>query len=422
MRSMRPGPAGQIRLELGRALRQVERGCGSGGGNGSSILRIILLVLLYFVGLSGAAIAQGPASGPPSVGVVRAQTKPLTESSEFIGRIQAVSRVNLVARVTGFLEQRFFEEGAEVKNGDLLYRIEQPPFKADVDAKRAVVDQLKAQLVNAQLTLDRAKSLLGGPAGQQSTYDAALASQKALEAQVLGAQAQLEQSQINLAYTEIHAPIDGKIGRTTITEGNVVGPSSGTLATIVSQDPIYVTFPVSVRAIFQLRDQYATKGGFNAVALKVRLSDGRIYGQTGHLNFLDNTVAPDTDTLIVRGTIPNPPLNLPDQQKRPRRELFDGMFVTAIIEGVQPVMSVTVPRAAILSDQQGDFVYVVDGDNKAQVRRVQLAQSTPSTAFIASGLKEGELVVLEGLQRVRPGQPVLPGPAAARPSDATPSP
>jgi membrane fusion protein, multidrug efflux system len=377
--------------------------------------RVLFSVLIVTVS-AGVAMAQAPAAGPPAVGVVKAQSKPLTETSEFIGRIQAVGRVSIVARVTGFLEQRFFEEGAEVKKGDLLYRIEQPPFRADADAKRSVVDQLKAQLENARLTLERAKSLLGGPAGQQSTYDSALASQKSFEAQVLGAQAQLEQSQINLGYTEIRAPIDGKIGRTAITEGNVVGPSSGTLTTLVSQDPMYVTFPVSVRSVIELRERYAAKGGFKAVDIKVRLTDGRIYGQTGQLNFIDNTVALDTDTLILRGTIPNPPLPLPDQQQRPRRELFDGEFVTVILEGVQPVMALAIPRAAILSDQQGDFVYVVGADNKAEVRRIQLGQSTPSTAFILNGLKEGELVVLEGLQRVRPGQPVLPGPAAPQPA------
>jgi membrane fusion protein (multidrug efflux system) len=358
---------------------------------------------------AGAAMAQGPASGPPAVGIVKAQSKPLTESSEFIGRIQAVGRVNLVARVTGFLEQRFFDEGAEVKKGALLYRIEQPSFKADADAKKAVVDQLKAQLVYAKEALDRAKSLLSGPAGQQSTYDSALASEKGLEAQIAGAEAQLKQSQINLDYTEIHAPIDGKIGRTTVTEGNAVGPNSGTLATIASQDPMYVTFPVSVRAVIELRQRYAPKGGYKAVDIKVRLPDGRLYGQTGQLNFLDNSVALETDTLILRGTIPNPAFPNSGEEHGVRRELVDGEFVAVILAGVQPVMAVAIPRAAILSGQQGDYVYVVDAENKAQVRGIQLGQSTSSTAFVLNGLQAGEAVILEGLQRVRPGQPVVPG-------------
>ena len=169
---------------------------------------------MSFLGFASETSAQAPTAGPPAVGVIRAEEKPLIETSEFLGRIQAIGRVNLVARVTGFLEKRFFDEGMEVKGGALLYRIEQPPFKADVQAKQSVVDQLKAQLENAKQTLERAKSLLTGPADQQSTYDSALASERSLEAQVLGAEAQLQQSQINLGYTEISAPIAGKIGLT----------------------------------------------------------------------------------------------------------------------------------------------------------------------------------------------------------------
>lgn len=375
---------------------------------------LFLVVLVVSGAVSDAA--------PPAVGVVQAEEKPLTETSEFLGRIQAVGRVNLVARVTGFLEKRFFDEGAEVKEGALLYRIEQPPFQADVQAKQAVVDQLKAQLENAKQTLDRAKSLLGGPAGQQSTYDSALASQRSLAAQVLGAEAQLEQSQINLGYTEISAPITGKIGRTAITEGNVVGPNSGTLATIVSQDPMYVVFPVAVRTVNAIRQRFVPRGGFKALRIKIRLPDGRIYDQEGDVNFVDNTVALETDTVIMRGSIENPLLPISKSINRPLRELFDGEFVKVILEGVQPVTAIAIPRAAVLSGQQGDYVYVVDGDNKAQVRPIQLGQSTPSTAFVLKGLQPGERVILEGIQRVKPGQPVSPGPASAPPADGSGNP
>ncbi len=144
------------------------------------------------------AVAQPAPAKPPAVGVVAAIKKPITSSSEYVGRIQAINRVNLVARVAAFLDARLFTEGAEVKKGDLLYRLEQSPFKADVEAKQAVIAQYKAQLQNADLTLTRAKTLLNTPAGQQSTVDAALANRLSLQAQVLGAEAQLEQSQINL--------------------------------------------------------------------------------------------------------------------------------------------------------------------------------------------------------------------------------
>src|SRR6202035_3432915 len=214
------------------------------------------------VGAPSAVRAQLAPSGPPAVGVVEAIKRPITETSEFLGRIQAVNRVNVVARVTAFLEKRLFEEGSEIKAGAQLYRLERGPFEADLASKQAIVAQLQATLENAKLTTDRARTLLGGPAGQQSTYDAALANQQSLEAQVQAAQAQVDLSQINLDYTEIHSPIDARIGRTAVTEGSVVSPSSGVLTTIVSQDPMYVTFPVSVREGLMLRDRYATRGGF----------------------------------------------------------------------------------------------------------------------------------------------------------------
>jgi membrane fusion protein (multidrug efflux system) len=358
------------------------------------------------------AQAQPAPSGPPAVGVVEAQKRPITETSEFLGRIEAVNHVNVVARVTAFLEKRLFREGAEIKRGDELYLLERGPFEADLAAKKAVVAQLQAQLENARLTAARAQALLSGPAGQQSTYDAALAAQRSLEAQVQAAQAQVEAAQINLDYTDIRSPVDGKVGRSAVTEGNVVSPSSGVLTTIVSQDPMYVTFPIPVPEGLALRDRYATRGGFNAVVIKLRLPDGRLYGQTGNLDFVNNTIAQSTDSFTVRGAIPNPPLHDPSETGDPVRELTDGEFVTVLLEGVQPVEVVAVPRAAMLSDQQGDYVYVVGPDNKVEQRRIQLGQSTPTIASVISGLSPGEKVIVEGLQKVRPGQQVSPGPAS----------
>ena len=374
-----------------------------------------LLVTLALTLLPARAEAQA-APGPPAVGVVRAERQQITETDEFIGRMQVVNRVALVARVTGFLEQQLFVEGAEVKRGDLLYQIEKPPFQAAVDAARATVDQMEAQHRNAQLTLQRAQTLLNGPAGQQSNVDAALASERALAAQIAGAQAQLETAQINLGYTEIRAPIDGKISETNITEGNVVSPTSGTLATIVSQDPMSVRFSISLRECLDLRARYANEGGYKAVVIKLRLPDGRIYDQQGWLDYTSPSVAENTDTIVLRGKIPNPVLPGMTAGQPGSRELWDGEFVTALLEGAQPVTILAVPRAAVLSDQRGDYVYVVDAQNKAQVRRIQQGQSTPTVAVIISGLKEGELVISESVQRVRPGETVSPGPATPSPS------
>jgi len=238
--------------------------------------------------------------------MARAARTPITETSEFIGRVDAVSRVALVARVTGFLEKRMFTEGAEVKAGDLLYTLEEGPFQADLMAKQAALGQVNALLLNANQTLGRQQALLNTPAGQRSTYDSAIAQQRSQAAQVLAAQANVATSQINLDYTQIKAPIAGKISRTLVTEGNVVGPTSGTLASIVSQDPMYVIFPVSSRAALELRQRYAGAGGPAAVKVKIRLPNGRIYAQGGRLDYIDPTISATTDTLTARAVLPNP--------------------------------------------------------------------------------------------------------------------
>ena len=377
---------------------------------------VLWLASLLIAVLSAAAHAQMP-SGPPAVGVVRAEKKAITETSEFVGRIQATDRVALVARVTAFLEQRLFTEGTEVNKGDLLYLLEQPPFQADLAAKQATVQQMQAQLTNATTAYGRATSLLKTPAGQQSTVDDARATMLSDAAQVQNAQAQVQQSQINLNYTEIRAPISGKIGRTIGDSGQRgVTPGSGVLATIVSQDPMYVVFPVALRTALDLRDHYANKGGFNAVVIRLRLPNGKIYGQTGKLTFIDNTVSATTDTIILRGTIPNPPMGEGRIDGSAVRELTDGEFVTVLVEGVQPVEVLAIPRAAVLSDQQGDYVYTVDAQNKVAQTRIKLGQSTPTTASVLSGLSEGETVIVDGIQRVRPGIQVAPGPASPTPT------
>ncbi len=382
-----------------------------------------LRTLVVALSICTAAAAQ-PNMGPPAVGVVQATRQPITEVNEFIGRVDAVSRVALVARVTAFLEQRLFAEGTEVKKGDVLYKLEEGPFQADFMAKQAALGQVNALLLNANQTLARQQALLNTPAGQRSTLDSAIAQQRSQAAQVLAAQANLATSQINLDYTQIKAPIAGRITRTNVTEGNVVGPTSGTLATIVSQDPMYVVFPISSRTALDLRQRYAGAGGLAAVKVRIRLPSGRIYDQDGKLDYVDPTVSATTDTLTARAVLPNPLTGVPvsEGQKGAAsvRELIDGEFVQVLLEGVTPIEVLGVPRAAILSDQQGDYVYKVDAQNHVEQVRVQLGQSTPSVAAVTNGLKAGDTVVAEGVQKLRPGLLVAPGPVSAQPTAPTP--
>jgi membrane fusion protein (multidrug efflux system) len=242
--------------------------------------------------------------------------------------------VSLVARVTAFLEKKMFVEGAEVNKGDLLYQLEQPPFEAQVDSFKSTVEQLQAQHRNAQQTLARAQELLRTQAGPQTNVDSALAAERALAAQIAGAQAQQKTAEINLGYTEIRAPIDGKISSTAVTEGNVVSPSSGVLATLVSQDPMYVVFTVANRTRIDLRNRYAVRGGYGAVVIKLRLPDGKIYGQDGKLDYVSPTVAETTDTLTFRGVVTNPVFPGMQKGQPGSRELVDGEFVTVLLEGV----------------------------------------------------------------------------------------
>nr|WP_294548606.1 efflux RND transporter periplasmic adaptor subunit [uncultured Rhodopila sp.] len=374
-------------------------------------------VIAFAVLLSAisAGHAQAP-PGPPSVGVVRAVQTAITETSEFVGRIQAIDRVALTARVTAFLDERLFTEGTEVQQGDLLYRLERGPFEAAVQQQEAAVADASARLANANIQLTRAQSLLNTPAGQRSNVDDATANQRSQAAQLMSAQAQLKQAQINLAYTEIHAPVSGKISRTSITVGNVVSPSSGQLANIVSQDPMYVLFPVASRVQAELQKRYADKGGMNAVVVRLRLPDGSIYQQDGKIDYVEPSVSATTDTILLRAKIANPVRQAAANGQPVERTLVDGAFVNVLVEGVQPVMALGIPRKAVLSDQQGDYVYVVGEDKKVERRGIQLGQSTPTTAVIAGGLKEGEMVVTEGIQRVRPGIEVNPGPASPTPS------
>ena len=385
----------------------------SGGIAGLGVILILLLGIA--AGLPAVAQPAGP-SAPPAVGTVEAVRRPVTQSNEFIGRVLAVNRVELVARVSAFLQEQLFEEGAEVKQGDVLYRLESAPYEAEVAVREAAVTQAEAALANARLTLQRAQELRSTGAGTQVALDDAIAQERSAAAQLVAAQAQVRQAQINVGYTEIRSPIDGRIGRSAVDAGNVVGPGSGVLATIVSEDPMHVVFAVPMPTALNLRSRYADRGGFAAVTIRLRLPDDRMYDQAGKLEFVDVAVGQNTDTITLRGTIPNPLLSHGAGGGARLRELINGQFANVVLEAVEPVQAVVIPREAVLSDQRGDFVYVVDAESKAERRSVRLsASTTPTSAVIAEGLQEGEKVVLEGVQRVQPSAPVSAAPADFNP-------
>lgn len=378
----------------------------------------LLSALLLLLTVAPAAHAQFGPAGPPSVGVVEARRTPVTELSEFIGRVEAIARVDIRARVTGFLEERLFQEGSEVEQGAPLFRIERAPFEAQLEEARASLASAEATQLNARVALNRARELRSTGAGTQAALDNAQAQERTAAAGVLGAQAQVRVAEINLAYTEIRAPIAGAIGRATFTPGNVVTPQSEALATIYSQDPMRVAFTIPSRTATELRNRYEGRGGTAAVVVRIRFASGTTYEQVGRVDFIDAAVNRDTDSLLVRASIPNPVRQGATAGEPGARELLDGQFVTVLLEGAEPVNAITIPRAAVAQDQMGFFVFVVDAEGRAQRRNLRLGRSTAETAVVEDGLQEGDRVISEGVQRVRPGQQVNAAPAGAPPRPA----
>jgi membrane fusion protein (multidrug efflux system) len=379
----------------------------------------LFLCLLLLTALP--ARAQFGPQGPPAVGTLIAAMAPVTEVSEFTGRIEAVQRVDIRARVTGYLQERRFVEGQEVKAGDVLFRLEQEPFEAALDQARASVASAQATLENARVALSRARELQQNGVGTRVALDDAQARERVGQATLLAARAQVRAADISLAYTTMAAPIAGRIGRATLTPGNVASPTLlEPLATIVSQDPMRVAFSVSARQALELRDRYQDRGGLAAVVVRVTLADGRRHTEQGKVEFVDTQVDRSTDTLLLRALIPNPARGAARAGDLGQRELVDGQFVTITLEGAAPVQAVTLPRAAVLQDQGGFFVFVLGEGNRAERRPVVLGRAIADQVVIERGVKPGETVIAEGVQRVRPGAPVNATPVNATPVSPNP--
>jgi membrane fusion protein, multidrug efflux system len=345
-------------------------------------------------------VAQQQQQQTVPVGTVYAQRRPISQSRDFVGRVEAIDRVSVQARVTGYLEAILFTEGDFVKKGDPLYQIERGLFQAAVEQAQGTLERSKAAKTLTQIQLQRAEELLARNAGTAVARDQALAADQQAEGQILSDQANLDNANINLGYTDIRAPISGKISKSNITVGNVVGPSSGVLTVIVSQDPMYVTFPVSQREFLNLQAS-GKQVNPEDIEVRIRFANGVTYNQVGTISFVDVMVDRATDTVLVRAKMANPD-----------GVLVDGQLVTVTVQANQPQERVTIPQAALIADQQGIYVFVVE-DGKAVVRRVKTGAEDGPDIVVNDGLKGGEQVIVEGLQSIRPSQPVQATPAAA---------
>ena len=347
--------------------------------------------------LCAGLLAPSPAlaqTAPPAVLVQPAALRVLAAQSEFIGRVKALDKVDLRARVQGFLGPRQFKAGERVREGELLFQIERAPFEAAVEQRQAQVAAAEATLVQATQQLQRAQVLIKNQTISQATLDDRTAEKARARAAVLEARAALREAEIRLSYTDIKSPIAGRIGRAVVSPGNLVGPDTGVLATVVQDDSVEVLFPVTQREMLEAKRGGGTAETFLA---RARLADGSLYDQEGRINFVDVQVDPRTDGQIVRALFPNP-----------KSTLVDGQTVRIVIEEKDGAKVVVIPHSAVAVDQSGPYVFVVAKDNRVELRRVRLGTVREGLVVVEEGIAAGDLVVVQGQQRVRAGMTVAP--------------
>jgi membrane fusion protein, multidrug efflux system len=354
--------------------------------------------------LPGIACAQAPAAERPAVTVVAIQTEDIAENTEFVGRIEAIQRVDVRARVQGFLDEVAFREGQDIKADDLLFTIESEQYDAALTQAKSQQVSAQASLRNAQLTLDRREALYKRQAGTQADRDQALADRDTAAAAVESAKAAVRTAELDLSYTRILSPIAGRIGKANITEGNLVGPDSGVLATVAQLDPIRVVFSVSERDFVTVgqQQQGATSEEINAGFVPtLELPNGTTYPEKGRLDFVANEVDPATGTIAVRAIFANAD-----------RLLLPGGTVLVRVRPAESRRMPTVPVQAVQENREGKFVLVVGPDNRVEQRPIEADQQVGQSWAVEDGLKAGESVIVEGLQKVRPGAQVQAVPAA----------
>jgi membrane fusion protein (multidrug efflux system) len=343
--------------------------------------------------------AQQPGA-VPTVGVITVEKRPVSQAQTFVGRIEAVERVDIRARVTGYLDAVLFKDGERVRKGTPLYRIEKAPFEASLAQAEATAMRARATHDNALIQRQRTDVLVKTNAVSQAQHDDRIAAEKSAAGELAAAEAQQKSAEINLGYTDITSPIDGKIGRSAVTPGNVVSPDGGVLATIVSTDPMYATFPVSQREFLRMAEERGYKAAKPGdYKITVVFPNGARYPHAGKVDFVDVKVDRATDTITVRATVPNP-----------EGILVDGQLVQVSIEGDKPEERVLIPQSALIADQQGPYVFIVD-NGKSAIRRLKLGQAKGPFVIVMDGLAGGEQVVLGGATTLRPGISVNAVPA-----------
>jgi len=362
---------------------------------------LLVLTAVLFSGSYCLAAPPGPEGPPPKVQTAAVQTRDVVPAKEYVGHVEAIQFVDILARVEGFLTSVEFKEGQVVSAGSILYTLEQDQYKAQVAANEAKVKQDEAELTRTGQLLQRLRS--ARPESVSATdLDNAVAAELSAKAKLAESEANLTLSRLNLDYTTIHSPIAGRIGRTAFTQGNLVSPSSGFLARIVQVDPIRVVYSVSendIPAIQSALNDSEEAEGKRLLAPQLRLADGVMYKGSGQVDFVDNQVDPATGTVAVRARFDNKD-----------GILMPGQYVTVLVKKSEPKIMPVVPQSAVLTSQEGRSVLVVDDENRVTPRQIITGPAIETMWAVESGLKPGEQIIVQGIQKVKPGQVVEPVP------------
>jgi membrane fusion protein (multidrug efflux system) len=358
----------------------------------------VISLLVAGCGSKQSAPMQMPA---PEVGVVTVSSQTMPVTTELPGRIDAVRVAEVRARATGILLKRLFIEGSEVKEGDVLFQIDPAPLQADYDSAKASLAKAQATLADAQAKTDRYKELVAINAVSKQDYDDALAVGLQAKADVEAAKASMETASLNLGYTNVTAPISGKIGEAKVTEGALVSQSDATQLAVIQQlDPIYFDFTESSTDVLRLRRSF--EGGLlqkvapDEAKVTLLLEDGTTYQNPGKLLFSDITVDPTTGMITLRAQFPNPD-----------HILLPGMFARVQLEQAVNQNAISVPQRAVALGGNGSAtVMIVTADNKVEVRTIKLGEAIGDNWNVTDGLKAGDTVIVEGLQKIRPGASV----------------
>lgn len=359
------------------------------------IIVILLAIGIRFIISSTGSFLKNKTSrmNPPKVAVETITEDNVTQSFDAPGRVVSKYQVSIMARISGYLQKSFFKEGDYVKAGETLFLIEPLEYQNASNVAGANIQNIKAQLTYANKQLARAEELVKQDYIAKSKYDEILANRDALQAQLKAAQSNYNDSNRNLSYTRVKAPVDGRIGIIDVTVGNYVTPSSGSLTTINSTNPIYVTFPLSAEDYARLSS--IDKSGNEKRKVELYFPNGTKYELDGVQDFLDNKVDESTGTVTMRATFQNP-----------ENKLLHGEFVNVKLFANNKVTVPLVPLVAVQENQEGKYVYTIDEKGLPKLTYIKVLGQSGNNWMVKSGLKKGDKVIVEGILKVMPGSPV----------------